>query len=248
MSTAATILNLESEVILRVENRTTDTARADIWIRDALIELSSNPEYRDSFPELEVLGPTFNLTGGAIGVAVQEYAESNFITPGDFNVKTLQMFLWTDFGTNQIRKELVPTTYQDANKFQSYPSMPAQWYRYGNNLGFWPMPNLGYQVQARYMRRHPITDYFNAQGQLNTTPILMPLEWNEIIQWAAAMRGFMELLEFDKAAELRTMLYGDPNRPTKPGLIKSVISRRRAEAWQRQQPLRPMINSSCWGN
>lgn len=244
----ATIQNLESEVILKCENRTQDGARADVWIRDALIEISGNPAYRESFTELEVTGPLFNLTGGPLGVAVEEYDESNFITTPDFNLRSLQIFLWIDYPTNQIRKMLEPTSYQDANKFQSFPSLPSEWYRYGNLIGIHPAPLQNYQVQARYMREHPITDYYNTQGMLNQTVILFPNEWLEVLEWAAAMRGFMELLEFEKAAQVRTLLYGDPKAPNdNPGLIKSVISKRKAEAWMQQQPLRPLIKSSCWG-
>src|SRR5690348_8782481 len=156
----ARISDLESEVILKVENRTTDTARADVWLRDSLVEIAGNPDYRDSFPELEVVGPTFNLTGGPIGVSIQEYDENNFITVADFNIKSLLFFIWTDFPTNSNRKQLIPTSYQDATTFTSQSSLPVEWYRYGGNIGFEPTPNQNYQVQADYMRRHPFVDFF----------------------------------------------------------------------------------------
>jgi hypothetical protein len=245
----ATIQNLETEVIWRVENRVTETSRADVWIRDTLIEIAGNPDYRDSFPELEVTGPTFNLTGGSLGTSVQEYAETNFLSVGDYNIKSLEFFIWTDFSTNQQRKKLRPTAYQEADEYTSGPSLPTQWYRYGLNIGFDPTPNQNYQVQARVMRRHPITDYFNTSGLLNTTTILLPTEWFEVIEWAAAMRGFMELLNFERAGEIRTMLFGDPAHPNdNPGLIASVKTKRAAERWVEQQPLRPIIKGSCWGS
>lgn len=244
----ATIANLESEVILRVENRTSETARADVWLRDSLIEIAGNPDYRDSFPELEVTGPLFNLTGGPTGTTVQEYAESNFIAVGDFDIKTLDFRIWIDFPTNQRSKKLNMSNFQETDKFQSSPSLPVDWYRFGTNIGFEPTPDRNYQVQARLMRRHPIVDYFNASGQLNTTTILLPNEWFEVLEWAAAMRGFMELLNFERASEIKTMLWGDPAHPNdNPGLIASIKTKRRAEAWLEQQMLRPIVKSSCWG-
>lgn len=252
MSTTAIIQNLEQEVILKVENRTSETANADRWIRDALIELSGNPDLRDSFSELEILGPQFNLTGGDITTSIAEYAESNFVPagpPADYNIKTLDFLIWVDYPTNQQRRQLNPSHFQATDRYQSNPSLPVEWYRFGNSIGFEPTPNQNYQVQARLMRRHPIIDYWNANGLLNTTPILMPAEWYEIIEWTAAMRGFMELLEFEKATSIRTLLWGDPDKPTDfPGLIASVKTKRRGEAWLKEQPLRVRKQGYTWGS
>lgn len=251
-SNAVTLFNLEQETILKLENRVSETANIDRYLRDALIEISGNPDLRDSFPELEELGPTFSLTGGTIATSVQEYAETNFVPqgpPADYNIKTLDFMIWFDYPTNQQRRQLMPTNYQDADKFQSAPSLPTEWYRFGSTIGFEPTPNQNYQVQARLQRRHPIVDYFNQTGQLNSTVILMAAEWYEVLEWAAAMRGFMELLEFEKASTIRTLIWGDPAHPNdNPGLIASVKTKRRAEAWMQQQPLRPVVKGSCWGS
>src|SRR5216684_3094283 len=138
--TQFTIASLESEVIIRCENRTTDTARADVWIRDALLEISGNPDYRDEFDDLEEYGPQFNLT-----IAVQEYAFSNIVPVGDYNLSTLDVLLWTNPPLNSIRKKLRPTHYQDADKFVQAQSIPAEWYRFADTIGFNPMPNAAYQ-------------------------------------------------------------------------------------------------------
>lgn len=243
-----TIKSLEQEVIPKLENRVTAASDIDRFLRDSLIEISSNPDYRDSFPELEIVGPPTNLTGGTVSTTVQEYPETNFYNPTDGLIKTLDFLIWTDFPTNTNRKQLNPTNYQDTDKFNSFPSLPTEWYRYGNTIGFNPPPNQNYQVQARLMRRHPIIDYFNTLGLLNTTVILLPVEWFEVLEWVAAMRGFMELLNYKRAAQLRTMIWGDPDHPNdNPGLIASVKTKRRHEAWMLQQSLRPVIRGSSWG-
>jgi hypothetical protein len=105
------------------------------------------------------------------------------------------------------------------------------------------MPNAAYQVQARVLRRHPITD-----AALSTTVILLPREWNEVLEWAAAIRGFMELLEYEKAAAVRSLLYGDPKHPEKPGLIEGVKKRRKREAWRQTVGLRPVVAAYGWGS
>jgi hypothetical protein len=244
----ATIQNLEQETIPKLENRVSETANIDRYLRDAIVEISGNPDLRDSFPELEVWGPTYVLTGGDPGVAVQEYAESNFVPAGDYNIKTLDFIIWTDVPAGTNTKQLNPSNYQEVDKTGAYPSMPVDWYRFGGMIGFDPPPDQNYQVQARLQQRHPFTDYFNQEGLLNQTTILLPNEWFEVIEWTAAMRGFMELLEFEKANNLRTLLWGDPAHPNdNPGLIASVKTKRRQEAWMQQQPLRPIVKSSCWG-
>jgi hypothetical protein len=62
------------------------------------------------------------------------------------------------------------------------------------------------------------------------------------------MRGFAELLEFEKSQEIRTMLQGDPKFPGKSGLIESIKKRRKREAWRSEQPLRPVLRGYGWGS
>jgi hypothetical protein len=238
------IEDLENEVILRVENRTTDTARADVWIRDALIEITSQPDFRNEFDLLEEYGPQFNLTAptGNPPVGVQEYDFSNFVPPGDYNLATLDVLIWQDPPTNSVRRKLYPSHYQKADNFQPTFSLPTEWYRFADTLGFTPVPDKAYQVQCRILRAHPIND-----NQLNQTLILIPREWNEILVWAAAQRGFMELLEYEKASVIHKLLYGDPKHPDRPGLIEGRKKRREMEAWRTEQPLRPVIRKSCFG-
>src|SRR5271168_3733167 len=103
--------DLDTEVILKTENRTTDLARADVWLRDALLEITSDPDLRDEFDQLEEYGPRFNLTP-----QLQEYAEaSNLIPSGDVNVATLDILIWQDPPTNIIRRSLEPSHYQKAD-------------------------------------------------------------------------------------------------------------------------------------
>jgi hypothetical protein len=239
-----TISDLVPEVILRVENRTTDTARAAIWLRDSLLEISGNPDLRDDFDQLEVLGPTFNLT-----IGTQTYAFSNIVpapslpNSSGYNMSTLDVFVWIDYPTNSIRRKLNPTHYQDADKFQAALSIPTQWYRFADTIGLNPVPNQPYQIQARIIQEHPIDD-----DNLAGTTILLPREWNEVLVWMAAMRGFAELLEFEKSQGIRVMLQGDPKFPGKSGLIESIKKRREREAWRQEQPLRPVVRGYGWGS
>lgn len=237
MSTTFTITSLVPEVILKVENRTSDTARAQVWLRDSIIEISSNPSYRDEFDQLEIYGNTFNLTPGT-----QEYPESNFIPPGDVNLATLDFLIWLDPLTNQVRKRLDYMSFMESDRFQPLNSLPTQWYRFNANIGFNPVPDLAYQVQPRILQFHPIND-----ASLGDTVILLPREWNHLLVLAAAEMGFIEFSEYDKAAKIHNLLYGDPDKPKEMGLFKKAKRRHERERWRSSAALRPVYKPVMWG-
>lgn len=234
------IKDLENEVIIRTENRTTDTVRADVWLRDALLEITADPDFRDEFDELEELGPLFNLTGGltlAAG-AIQEYAFSNIVPAGDYNVCTLDVVLWTNFPSNTTQIRLETTSYQEADLVTRFTGQPVKWYRFGDTIGFVPVPDKNYQVQARVYKMHPIND-----DVLNQTPILIGRNWNEVLILMAVEKGFLELLQYEKAAAVHKLLHGDPKHPKRLGMIDGRKKRREKENWRMQAALRPIVRS-----
>jgi hypothetical protein len=233
---AYTFSSIEQEVLIRMENRVEDTSRADIWLRDSLLEMTSDPKLRDEFDELEVIGPTFNLTGGAQGVSVQEYPFSSLLSPGVYNTSTLSLLIWTDPPQNTNRWSVAATNYQDADQITPFPGLPVKWYRYGDSIGFVPTPDLNYQVQARIYKQHPIND-----ANLPATVVLIADDWREVLILAAVIRGYIELGEFEKAAKLKILLYGDPDKPDEPGLMYKRKKRRDKEMWRRQQALSPRV-------
>jgi hypothetical protein len=232
------INDLVNEVLLRCENRTNDTSRAAIWIRDALLEISGSPDYRDDFPELELLGPTVNLT-----VNQQEYPELTFTPTGDVVSVVDDILIWVDYPTNTVRRKLDWAHYQKTDRFTPIFSLPTEWYRHSTNIGFNPVPDLPYQVQWRMVMMHPIND-----NALTQTFILLPRDWNETLVWSAVYRGFNELLEYEKAAKVYQLLHGDPKDPSQPGLLFSVKRKRRKEAWRMEGKLTMTRRASMWGN
>jgi len=231
------IADLIPEVIIKVENRTQDAQRAAVWIRDTLLELSGSPDYRDDFPELEIFGPIFNLIPQQ-----QEYDNSLFIAQGDVPEVTADILIWVDYPGNQNRRKLDVSHYQKTDKFQPVFSLPTEWYTFGPNTGFNPVPDKPYQVQARCVRMHPIND-----NVLDQTLILLPRDWNEVIVWCAAMRGFAELMEFEKQKAIYQLLHGDPKDPSQPGLFYSIKRKRRKEQWRMESRLTMTRRASMWG-
>jgi hypothetical protein len=231
------IADLVPEVIIRVENRTQDTNRAAVWLRDALLEISGSPDYRDDFPELEEFGPIVQLTP-----LQQEYDNLMFIPVGDTPSVCADILIWVDFPANVVRRKLDVSHYQKTDRFTPVFSLPTEWYTFGPNTGFNPVPDKPYQVQARMVRMHPIND-----NVLSQTLILLPRDWNEVLIWLAVMRGFAELMEFEKQAKVYQLLHGDPKDPSQPGLFYSVKRKRRKEQWRMESRLSFTRRASMWG-
>jgi hypothetical protein len=229
--------DLDSEVLIRTENKTSDLSRADIWLRDALLEITSDPDFRNEFDQLEIYGVQYALVPQQ-----QEYLESLLIPTGDVNMATLDILIWQDPPTNSIRRKLMQSHYQKADNFQPTFSLPTEWYRFGNTIGFTPVPDKAYQVQTRMLMMHPIND-----NDLPLTSILIPRDWNEVLIWAAVQRGFAEYLEYEKAASIYKMLHGDPKYPNRLGLLESRKKRREQEAHRTEEALRPVYRPSCYG-
>ena len=226
---------LASEVIIKCENRVTDTARANQWIVDTLIELTTDRDLRNEFDQLEIYGNLTTLTAG-----VQEYDDIlNFVPAGTINDSTLDFLIWIDPPYNTKRKRLDMVSYQECDKFMYSQAQPIQCYRFGDLIGFYPVPEQAYQVQPRMQMQHPIND-----TNLAYTQILLPRDWNEVIVLGATMRGFLELEEYEKAEKIRDLLYGAVDENTakrSPGLIYRRKKRREQEAWRKELPLRPVL-------
>lgn len=232
-----TIADLENEVIIRTENRTEDVARARIWLRDTLLEITSNPDFRTEFDELEYNSALVNLT-----VGLREYNWSDWVTVPDVNVASLSFLLWTNPPSNTSRIKLGQVDYQYLDKITPFDGQPTQWARFGQTVIFDAEPQLAYQTQLRFYNMHPIDD-----NVLQNTQILISRDWNEILIWGAVLRGFTELLEYEKAAKVRLLLYGDPKHPDRPGLLEGRKKRKEKEAFRKQAALRPRIRPYSYG-
>ena len=199
-----------------------------------MIEISTDQQLRNDLIELEALGPLYNLTIGQ-----QEYSDTNLVNMADVNMASLDINLWIDWPANQIRIKLLPTHYQETDKFLVVQSLPVKWYRYGGSIGFYPVPDKTYQVQSRYLIQYPVN-----WNDKSLTPVLLGQNWLEIIILAAAQKGFLELEEFEKADGIGRLLRGDPaDRKASPGLLYGRKTQRERESWREQQGLKAMVHA-----
>ena len=83
--------------------------------------------------------------------------------------------------------------------------------------------------------------YPNTTDNIIDTIVQLPPDWFDILEYCAAMRGHMDLMERDKAGELHTLLYGDPTDVDTPGLIKAKLLTKPAENVDSEYAMRPNI-------
>jgi hypothetical protein len=242
----STIADVAQEVVNRLENRQSSIARAYVWVKDALLELTGDRELRDEFDELEVWGAPYTMP--LTTPPTVEFPFSNLLpavpSGGEvaYNQATLDVMLWVDPPNNTVRIKLNPTHYQDADRVTTPTgSQPAEWYRFGDSIGFNPAPSQAYQVQARILQMHPLAP------PLESTTLLLSVEWEAVLTWMAVEVGYIELGEFEKATMVHTLLHGDPKYPTQVGLVGAKHTRRKKENFRQSFGLRPIIRRISYG-
>lgn len=119
-----------------------------------------------------------------------------------------------------------------ANSIQGPPSIYCP---FNKKILVRPVPDQTYQFKWDYWQlpqfADPITD----------TEILTPQDWNDILQYIATMFGHMSLMERDKAAELHTLLYGDPKNQENPGIIKERLLIHAAENYDSEYAIKAKV-------
>jgi hypothetical protein len=118
----------------------------------------------------------------------------------------------------------------DIEVLLNIPGLPLYWSRNNNQIYVGSMPDQAYPAYARYQKQHPQTNIVN--GFVDATPIEMADSWQEILEYAVAMRIAPQVNLADKKMELFTSLYGDQKFQTSggiegaPGLIFQRTSQR----------------------
>jgi hypothetical protein len=242
-----TIADYAAIVCDKLEGRSSMLNPAIEWVANVLVELTGDTDLRDDFDELEAWGDQFSLVPGQ-----QEYPFSNFLNPNlIYNQATLSVMLWIDPPSNYTRVKLHPGHYQDADRMTTSTqskgswSQPSDWYRFADMIGFNPIPNLNYTVQARCLQLFPINE--GSPETVGTTPVLLTRQWKDFIIQSAVMRGFMDLQQFDKAAAIKALLYGDPKHPTDKGMLGALHTRRKKELYRESIGLRPVVRTYGFG-
>ena len=210
-----TISNREAGVKEKLGKRTDIDARIITWLRDAYLELGM------AYPFDELLSSATTST-------VAGTDEYNYPT----GVRAIRRLSIID-NNQSILLDRKSIGYIDdfSTIAESRPSYYATWVTQGADeitrfVKLRTIPDKVYTLKWRTWLSPTIN------GTVENTKLQMPLDWLEILDYAAAMRGFGDLLEHDRANALRDMLYGFIDQTTnrrQPGLIASRMTTMQAE-------------------
>lgn len=205
---STTIADILPDVQLILQNRTDiSNYKPERFAKKAIEELT----LAYPFEELRVSGPRVNLNPNQ--TFPYQYPVSFFLNPGDDYSQIQALCVFT------VPQVAYPLKYDTPAAVQTIlfipGGLPSKWTRFGTNIWIGTQPSLPYVSYMIYQKRHPFT------SDIVSSVIMMPPEWFEVVQYATAYRLAAGPLRWsDMAATLRSMLYGDPNDPSEPGLIK----------------------------
>lgn len=219
----------------KLGERTDIDTKINQWIRDAYIELAM----AISFEELLTSSDVSTTTGEVLGV------DDIYNYPANARAIKSIHIVRTDGSAYELRRKNVKYLDKYNTSTTGPPSIYAPWSSQGatplttfvRQIIVRPMPDtVVYTLRWRFWRL-PIIE-----STLADTVLQVPLDWLEIIDYAAAMRGFSDLIEYDKAAAIQMLLYGgfDPATGRKmPGLIKQKMTGMVAESEAEEYGIQP---------
>lgn len=207
-------------VQLNLGNRSDLAARISQWLAYAYIDLGMSypfEELEDSIDD--AFAPNIGTYDYPTGVRA---------------IKTLSLTSTTNSQQPIKRRDIKIIRRYNTNATQGPPSI------YGTRakqILVRPIPNQSFPfIWDVWML--PAVDQ-TSTTTINNSPVLLPLDWIEIMQLMATLRGHISLLERDKAGEIHTLLYGDPLDQTQPGLIKTKLLIHSAESYDSDYAIRP---------
>lgn len=196
------------------------------WLRDAYIAIATCR----NFEQTEETYQFQTIVG-----------QDTYTLPPDLRAK-LSLTGYDDFGTPiqmndvdiaYIRRYNPGTLGSPAGVGNARPSLYCF---FAQNVIFRPAPDDQYNMFLDYWQRPMIAD------PIDDTPLLVPDEWLEVIDYEAAVRGNAELLQEDKSRLIQELLYGYTDPTTQhyvPGLIERLQNRAQAQAPWRDYGLQP---------
>jgi hypothetical protein len=205
------------------------------WIYEAILDLT--PSY--PFEELILKGPYVNFIVGQAEYPI------NFFMPLDKREFTqirsfFRFFVTTNppttGTTNMVGSQLKTRTTPVVEPMSTIPGLPQYWCQNGDMLLFGFQPDQAYTVFMRYQRPHPF--------QLNNLPtnkIYMPIDWKEIIAYAAAIKACDYLGMNDVGFGYYKLLHGDPKDPASVGLIQARQSQMRRNLSNNERQMQPVL-------
>lgn len=223
----ARVSDLVLDVKRKLANRQDADALAPFWIRDSVREIT------DSIPftELEIFGPDLAFT---TGTAV--YDVNNFINENDEVSSVVGFEVFMDYPTNKISRMILYKEPMAIRPMSRISGIPVYWSRFSDKFIIANNPDKPYATSMMYQRKHP----FIAENLAGQT-LLIPDSWLEIVVFASALRGAMELRLADYITMYHQVLHGDPEKPDQPGLLKARMTQHQRDKGMNQGQVVPTV-------
>lgn len=198
-------------------------SRLSGWLRDAYISIA----YARTFEQSEFTYQ-FQTVPGQDTYTLQNQARAPKALTGFDQNGTPVIVSWTSIA--DLRRYNLgnpPGTPATIN------ARPSLWTLWNQSLIFRPVPNAQLTFYFDYWQKPLIT------LDIDSTPLLVPDDWLEIIDYQAAIRGNAELQQADKSREMQELLFGYTD-PTNGRLVPGLIE----ELENRQQAMQPYVDWS----
>lgn len=223
-----TIANREARVKGILANRTDLAADIRNWLGDAYLEIGSGYDFEDleaSYEDMTVVNiDAYDLQANVRAiksVVLIDPSSGQVILPDGKNIQYIRRIATVQNG--------VPSVYA----------------LYGSQIVFRPKPNKSYTLLVDYWKRPELATV------VQDTELLMPTDWLEVLDMAAAMRGYMgKLQDPAKGGALHTFIFGGYNQAIGrkiPGMIKERQSRQQASAQSRNYAIQPRTSTYTGG-
>jgi len=203
----------------KLGNRSDLAARIYLWLRDAYIELAMAYPFDELLSTVDVstVGGT-NETGTytyPTGVrAIRSLALIDTSSKQSTTLERKNIRIIDNFNTATLSKPAI------------YCTWVLQTPAFVRQVFLRPLPDKVYTLRWRVWMKPTIN------ATVENTELAVSDDWLEIVDYCAALRGFTELLEHDRATAIRDLLYGfiDPRSGKRqPGLIASRMTGMQAE-------------------
>lgn len=208
------------------------------------------------FPGLEASGPVVNL------VAFQaNYSPNYFLQPGDADLDLNMVnsffiynnpFVAVTGGNYQVQTNsgynLTYKTIDNIEVLLNIPGLPINWTRHEGEVWV-TMPDNTYSIYMRYQKEHPWPSRNTTTEAAGNDLVLLPNDWQDIVEHITAMRCAREINLSNRANELYTILFGDTKFQSSdgvdgsPGLIAKRTSQRNRDQKTAPKRLRLRMGS-----
>jgi hypothetical protein len=209
------ISSLIPAVRFKLGNRSDLDAQIAVWIAKAVLNLSVNYP----FSELQIIGSVVQLTPGQAS-----YSPSYFMNSVADDLAFIDTWWYWYTGTSGAGAALKYRTPAVVTPLlQIGTGNPQYWTRFGNQVMVAQSPSRAFSTYWLYQRKHPFPDFADT-SQLADTTIMLPREWQEVIEFASALKGAQDVEMTEKIPLWTKLLYGDPKSTGNAGFIKELTS------------------------